>query len=198
MLKKKKTAGGKDFGELVLILGDMCVPDRAEKIPEKLEKLCTAGQVKQVFCTGNLCSRPIEQWMQKLAPILHIVKGDLDDDKKDFPFERRVKIGNFEFALIHGHQIVPWGDIRSLSAYQRKLGVDVLISGHTHKAEVIKHDGGFLLNPGSLTGAFNATESQTVPSFMALAVRDSSLSVYLYTLEKDKVAVTMKKFEKKT
>jgi len=50
-----------------------------------------------------------------------------------YPDQKVVSVGNFKIGLIHGHQVVPWGDIESLSLFQRQLDVDILISGHTHK-----------------------------------------------------------------
>ena len=60
----------------------------------------------------------------------HFVKGDFDE--QNFPETKVVKIGQFRIGLIHGHQIVPWGDTEALAAMQRQLDCDVLISGHTH------------------------------------------------------------------
>lgn len=66
-----------------------------------------------------------------------------------------VTVGQFKIGLAHGHQIVPWGDPESLASLQRQLGVDILITGHTHKFEAYEHDGKFFINPGSATGAYN-------------------------------------------
>ena len=64
-------------------------------------------------------------------------------------------MGQFKIGLAHGHQIAPWGDPESLASLQRQLGVDILITGHTHKFEAYEHDGKFFINPGSATGAYN-------------------------------------------
>jgi len=58
--------------------------------------------------------------------------------------------------LIHGHQIVPWGDKETLTMLQRQLDVDVLIHGHTHEFEAFEVNNKYFINPGSVTGAFNA------------------------------------------
>ena len=47
-----------------------------------------------------------------------------------------LEVGEFRIGLIHGHQVVPWGDIESLAALQRRLDVDILVSGHTHEFKV--------------------------------------------------------------
>lgn len=62
-------------------------------------------------------------------------------------------------GLIHGHQVIPWGDMASLALLQRQFDVDILISGHTHKFEAFEHENKFYINPGSATGAYNALET---------------------------------------
>lgn len=66
-----------------------------------------------------------------------------------------ITVGQFRIGLIHGHQVVPWGDEESLALVQRQLDVDILISGHTHRFEAYEHENKFYINPGSATGAFS-------------------------------------------
>ena len=89
-----------------------------------------------------------------LAPNVHIVRGDFDNFDMQFPDSKVVQIGQFKIGLIHGHQIVPWGDAHSLAMIQRQLDVDILITGHTHKNEVNEYEGRWFLNPGSISGAY--------------------------------------------
>ena len=46
-----------------------------------------------------------------------------------YPEQKVVSVGQFRVGLCHGHQIVPWGDVESLSMLQRQLDVDILITG---------------------------------------------------------------------
>ena len=78
-----------------------------------------------------------------------------------------VKVGDFRIGICHGHQVsfpigsetfrytwgkinkqtwrfvimqvVPWGSNEALALVQRKLNVDILISGHTHEFKVRKN-----------------------------------------------------------
>ena len=70
-----------------------------------------------------------------------------------------LNVEQFRVGLSHGHQIVPAGDPDSLAMIARKLDVDVLISGHTHRFESYEYDNKFFINPGSATGAFSTTVS---------------------------------------
>jgi len=89
---------------------------------------------------------------------------------------------------------VPWGDIESLALVQRQLDVDLLISGHTHKFEALENEGKFFINPGSATGAYNALESEVVPSFVLMDIQGMSMVIYVYQLFKD---VRVQKIEHK-
>jgi len=66
-----------------------------------------------------------------------------------------VKIGDFTVGVIHGHQVIPWGDMEALAAVQRELDCDILVYGHTHVNKITAYDGKHFLNPGSVTGAFS-------------------------------------------
>ena len=74
-----------------------------------------------------------------------------------------LKVGDFRIGICHGHQVnlscaffwfanlertqvkccrvlimqvVPWGSNEALALVQRKLNVDILVSGHTHEFKV--------------------------------------------------------------
>ena len=65
-----------------------------------------------------------------------------------------VSLGQFKIGLVHGHQVVPWGDKEALAIWQRKLDADVLLSGHTHKLDAYEYENKIFVNPGSATGAY--------------------------------------------
>lgn len=47
-----------------------------------------------------------------------------------------LQIAGFKVGVCHGHQVVPWGDKEALAILQRQLGVDILVTGHTHEFKV--------------------------------------------------------------
>ena len=51
----------------------------------------------------------------------------------NFPPSLVVQHGPIRIGVIHGHQAVPLGDAESLAAIARKMDVDVLVSGATHR-----------------------------------------------------------------
>lgn len=42
-----------EFGELVLVLGDMHIPHRAAAIPEKFKRMLVPNKMQHVLCTGT-------------------------------------------------------------------------------------------------------------------------------------------------
>lgn len=126
------------------------------------------NKMQHVICTGNIGSKEQYSELRGLAPNIHVVSGDSEYDNASsliqnnnepsaFPETRVVQVGVFRIGVIHGHQVIPWGDHMSLAMIRRKLNVDILISGHTHKNEVVEHEGYYHINPVSLSMLIYAT-----------------------------------------
>lgn len=104
------------MGTLVLLLGDFHVPHRAAEIPSKYREMITPNKVSSVICTGNMGCREISDWIKGLSSSIHIVKGDYEDEALgEMPEEKVVEIAGLKIGVIHGHQIIPWGDEEALS-----------------------------------------------------------------------------------
>ncbi|EMP40658.1 Vacuolar protein sorting-associated protein 29 [Chelonia mydas] len=114
----------------------------------------------------------------------------------NYPEQKVVTVGQFKIGLIHGHQVIPWGDTASLALLQRQLDVDILISGHTHKFEAFEHENKFYINPGSATGAYNALEINIIPSFVLMDIQASTVVTYVYQLIGDDVKVERIEYKK--
>jgi vacuolar protein sorting-associated protein 29 len=177
-------------------VGDYHIPNRAASIPEKFQRMLVPNKMKRVFCTGNVGNKEQLQELQALAPNLHMVKGDFDEDPS-LSETKVVTIGQFKIGIIHGHQVVPWGDSSALAMTQRQLDVDILISGHTHRSSVSNFDGKWFINPGSITGAYSAITPDVIPSFILLAVQGNKIVIYVYELKNGEIAVTKSEFTKK-
>lgn len=106
-----------------------------------------------------------------------------------------LSIGRFKIGLCHGHQVVPWGNLEGLSALQRRLDVDILISGHTHKFKAYKHEDRFLINPGSVTGASTSLDGSCRPSFVLMDINEGRAVVYIYELTEAGPPVKVDKVE---
>ncbi|XP_077164609.1 vacuolar protein sorting-associated protein 29-like isoform X1 [Paroedura picta] len=180
---------------LVLVIGDLHIPHRCAGLPAKFKKLLVPGKIQHILCTGNLCTKESYDYLKTLAGDVHVVRGDLDEGL-NYPEQKIVTVGHFRIGLIHGHQVIPWGDMASLAILQRQLNVDILISGHTHKFEALEHENKFFINPGSATGAYNALERNITPSFVLMDIQASTVVTYVYQLIRGEVKVERLEFKK--
>jgi|UniRef100_A0A7S4FFQ8 vacuolar protein sorting-associated protein 29 len=183
---------------LVLVTGDLHIPHRAADLPAKFKKMLTPGKIQHILCTGNLCSKDAENYLRQICSDVNCVKGDFDDPSmsKDTPEYVVVKLGNFRIGVIHGHQVVPWGDRESLAIWQRRLDVDVLVYGGTHQYVTFEYEGKFFVNPGSITGAFSCLDGDVVPTFVLMDINENRLTNFVYQLEGDELKVKKKEFTK--
>ena len=180
--------------EIVLLVGDMLVPQRISDISEKFKSLITPNKINHVLCLGNMGSTESYDWLKSLSNNYHCVKGDYDLDES-LPDKKCVQIGEFKIGIIHGHQIIPSGDIDSLSDIQRQLGCNILVSGYTHQLDVKVKDNALYLNPGSISGAFSPSIKDNSPSFILLALQGDIAILYLYILDNMANNFEVKKFE---
>ncbi|GAA5885684.1 hypothetical protein JCM16303_003113 [Sporobolomyces ruberrimus] len=139
---------------LVLVLGDLHIPNRSHDLPSKFKKLLVPGKISQILSTGNITDLETWDYLKSVSPDLRGVRGDWDETNR-LPPSMIVQHGPLRLGVIHGHQVVPLGDPEMLAATARKMDVDVLISGGTHRFEAFESDNRFFLNPGSATGAFS-------------------------------------------
>ena len=166
--------------ELVLVVGDMFVPQRSPDINEKFKSILIPNKIQHVLSVGNIGSRESYDWLKSLSNDFHTVKGDYDEG--DIPEKKVVQIGEFKIGMIHGHQVLPWGDLDALTNVQRELGCDILLSGHTHQIDIKVKDKKFYINPGSISGAFSHLIADPSPSFVLMVLQGEEARAYLYLL----------------
>jgi len=177
------------FGELVLILGDFHIPSRAIDIPDKFKQILLPDKVHNVICTGNIGSRPVREWLKGLSNNFVLIKGDYDV-VPGTPEHQVFTVGKVKIGVIHGHQIVPWGDRNALANVARKLDCDLLVNGFTHQLNLDKCDEKYLVNPGSATGAYSSFTKENYPSFIILEILGSNINAYTYEYKDGKVSVS--------
>ena len=180
---------------LVLVLGDLHIPHRSASLPAKFRKLLVPGRIQHILCTGNLCTKDSFDYLKTLANDVHIVRGDFDENTS-WPEQKVVTVGQFKIGICHGHQLVPWGDSDALATVNRQLDCDILITGHTHKFEAYEHENRFYVNPGSITGAYSALDSDLTPSFILMDIQSATVVTYVYQLVDDEVQVERIEFRK--
>lgn len=181
----------------ILVIGDLHIPQRANDLPQQFKKMLVPGKIEKIFCTGNLCTKETYDFLKKITPDIFIARGDFDDPKLVSEISKTVKVEGWKIGIIHGHQIVPWNEKEALSIFQRKLDVDVLVFGHTHKYLLFHQDGKYYVNPGSATGSYSSITDDVVPSFVLMDVQEDTITNYVYFLVDKTVQVKKKIFKKK-
>ena len=179
--------------ELVLVVGDMFVPQRSPDINEQFKSILIPNKIQHVLSLGNIGSRESYDWLKSLSNDFHTVKGDFDEG--DIPEKKVVQIGEFKIGMIHGHQVLPWGDLDALTNIQRELGCDILLSGHTHQIDIKVKDKKFYINPGSISGAFSHLIADPNPSFVLMVLQGEEAIVYLYILNDKSQKFELSKIE---
>ncbi|KDD73879.1 hypothetical protein H632_c1763p0 [Helicosporidium sp. ATCC 50920] len=114
------------------------------------------------------------EYLKSVCGSMTMVQGDLDDGIRA-PDSAVVKLGDLKIGLCHGHQLIVPGDREAVAALQRRMGVDVLLLGHTHSVQVYKTDDGFVINPGSATGAPCPASLSPTPSFVLMDIDGSKV-----------------------
>jgi vacuolar protein sorting-associated protein 29 len=175
--------------ELVLIVSDLFIPLRTPEIDIQFRSILVPNKIQHVLCLGNVGNQETFDWLHSLSSDFHVIRGDYDINK-NLPEKLSIQIGNFKIGMIHGHQIIPMGDLEILSNVQRELDCDILASGYTHQLSVNIKENKLYLNPGSISGALSPLNEDCIPSFILMVLQGEDATIYSYVLS-DKT----KKFE---
>ena len=183
--------------QLVLVVSDISIPFKSPDIDIQFKSILVPNKINHLLCLGNIGNQDTLYWLQNLSANFHSVKGEFDIDK-NYPEKKSVQIGSFKIGMIHGHQVLPSGDIEALANIQRELDCDILLSGFTHKYNVSINDNKLFLNPGSITGALSPMMEDCVPSFILMAISEDELTIYSYVLndKNDKFQVGQLEYKK--
>ena len=166
---------------MLLLIGDFHIPDRASHVPRPIKERVESREYKLILCTGDLTGEDILEWLQSLKGSVKVVEGNMD--YLSLPTHEVVEYRGLAVGLIHGHQVYPRGDTTKLGAIADSLGVQVLVTGHTHfpQIETVKTASiHAILNPGSATGCWGGDPRATgIPSFMEAEVEGKLIHISL-------------------
>ncbi len=166
---------------LIGVISDTHIPDRSPKIPKAVFEVFDG--VDMVLHAGDLTSPQILDELQMMAPT-RCVQGNMDRRYgTKFPKEDIVVVDEIKIGLNHG-EVYPRGDTQQLKYIGLELGVDVLITGHTHWAFVKEVDDILLLNPGSPT-----VPRLSDPSVMVIDIEDKQLKLEIIKIGDSKCKI---------
>ena len=167
--------------ELVLVLSDILIPLKSPSIDSQFKSILLPNKINHLLCLGNIGNQDTLYWLQSLSPDVHIIKGDYDI-YQNYPEKKVIQIGSFRLGMVHGHQILPPGNMDALSGIQSELDCDILISGFTYKYGINIKENKLFMNPGSITGGLSPLMEDTYPSFILMAITDDEMTIYSYML----------------
>ncbi|MBE6492991.1 MAG: metallophosphoesterase [Methanosphaera stadtmanae] len=150
---------------LIGVISDTHIPYRATNIPKKVFE--EFKDVDLILHAGDIEELTVLDELKKIAPV-KAVNGNCDYHPELNDFEV-IKIENIKIGLTHG-TVYPKGDTQQLYYLAKELGVDVLISGHTHRYLIKQVNDVLLLNPGSPT-----QPRSTEASIMLIKIENSNL-----------------------
>ncbi|AMK14815.1 YfcE family phosphodiesterase [Methanobrevibacter olleyae] len=134
---------------LIGLISDTHIPDRRVKLPQKV--LETFKDVDLILHAGDITSKSVIDELESIAPVV-AVEGNMDRvvGEMDLPASKIIEVEGHKIGIIHG-EVYPRGDTQNLYYSALELGVDILVSGHSHIAQLEKIKDVILVNPGSPT-----------------------------------------------
>ncbi len=170
----------------IIVLGDAHIPDRAWEIPSKLlEVIENSKPYDLAIYTGDFTSEEIYNWFKSLGKKTYAVKGNMD--YIELPEYVVIKLNSIKVGVIHGDQVYPRGNIPKLSNIAHRLGVNVLLSGHTHKPFIKIYNEVLHINPGSITGVWSGSGSSFYPTYAMIEVSLPELTIKFKILRDNEV-----------
>jgi uncharacterized protein len=107
--------------------------------PEAKRRLAGA---MHIIHAGDIGREDILVELGRIAPVTAI-KGNIDTDNwaESYPDTQLVRLGKWQFHVLH--------DLQQLQIDPQASGIDVVISGHSHRSRIETVGGVLYLNPGS-------------------------------------------------
>lgn len=98
--------------------------------------------VAHIIHAGDIGSADVLARLCRIAPVT-AVRGNIDtgDWAKHYPDTQVVQLGERSFYVLH--------DLQELQIDPAVCGIDVVVSGHSHRPRIQTIDGVLYLNPGS-------------------------------------------------
>lgn len=166
----------------ILAISDSHVPTRATWIPKPIEEFMLSGKFDIVVHAGDVTDVELVNFIKEnTGAYVYVVRGNMDTAK--FPRYIKVVAEDVLLGAVHGDGIYPRGNITALTKIAAKMGVRLLISGHTHTPFIVYDKIGILhVNPGSVTGVVGGGGGNGIPSLVVLQVESKNVTVSLYEL----------------
>lgn len=132
----------------IAVISDTHLPKGKRVLPDAcVERLRAADLI--LHC-GDLVGEAFLEELRAFGPPVEAVYGNMDEArlKALLPKERVVEKDDARIGMVH----IPGPRVgREARLLARFPGCDAIVYGHTHVPQVDRHDGAWILNPGSPT-----------------------------------------------
>lgn len=132
----------------IAVVSDTHLPKGSRALPDEcVERLRRADLILHA---GDVVSAAFLAELRALGPSVEAVYGNMDDEalRSSLPKERVVAVGEARIGMVH----IPGPLVgREERLVARFPGCAAVVYGHTHVPQVERHDGVWILNPGSPT-----------------------------------------------
>ena len=183
------------MSQRVLVFGDAHIPSRRDSIPKAFYDHIEKTSYDLALITGDLV-REVDMYSALPSlPRSFIVVGNMDYGSQ-YNFHEQIQLDELNLLLLHGTQLRPRGSISQLWEITQKIGADIAVHGHTHKASVDLYKDRLFLNPGTVSGATGGCGGKTDASFIELSVNKNELEVRLFYTDWKVVKESETRFEK--
>lgn len=158
------------------VVADTHVPDRVDALHPNLLAALRGQQVGLILHAGDVSSEAVLQELEQVAPV-KAAFGNRDWALSErIPWVNHLELGGMRLALMHGHGSWwhyfwdKWAYVAQgyrLERYARLVvraapEADVIVFGHTHRAENVRMGECLIFNPGSASRGFRRSE---LPSY---------------------------------
>ena len=116
--------------------------------PAALRAVELTEEVDIVIHLGDFCDDALPLQTALSCTVIR-VPGNCDPHAR-LPHELCIRLGDVLFLLCHGDAHGVKGGLSRLAAHASRLGVKVVLFGHTHAPLTWRHDGILFVNPGTL------------------------------------------------
>ena len=139
----------------IAVVSDTHMPKGTRALPDACVERLRAADL--ILHGGDIVGRLFLEELLALGPPVEAVYGNMDSEelKALLPKERIVEAEGARIGMVH----IPGPRVgREARLLARFPGCDAIVYGHTHVPEVERHEGVWILNPGSPTERRSAPE----------------------------------------
>jgi len=139
-------------------------------------RIALAG-VDHIVHAGDICDGQVLEQLRQIAPVL-AVRGNNDRGAwaSDLREQETIDLGGVRLHVVHD-----LNDLGVETHTLRAAGIQAVISGHSHRPEIIRDNGVLFVNPGSA----GPRRFRLPISLAFLDIADGKLRASLQTLEVD-------------